>query len=97
MHKNSYRFFIFGLVVIWHMGSVPAFAHLGHFGELAGHSHVAGAVLGGLAIGLAGILAAQNKRSKDRDMKTADTDAGDEGADDGFDRPEANEGVEQNA
>ena len=97
MHKNRSCLLIFGFGIIWPMSSVPAFAHLGHFGELAGHSHIAGAVLGGLAIGLAGMLATQTKRSKDWDSKTADIDADDEATVDGVDYPEASDGAEQNA
>ena len=59
MHSNNSRLYVFGFSVTLSLVSAPAFAHLGHLGEFAGHSHVAGAVLGGLAIGLTGILAAQ--------------------------------------
>lgn len=93
MHRNSSRFFIFGCGITCNLIAVPAFAHLGHFGELAGHSHVAGAVLGGLAVGLAGILAAQSKRSQDRDVKKADSDI----SDDNVENPDAGDEAEQNA
>ena len=93
MHSNNSRLFIFGFSVTLSLVSAPAFAHLGHLGEFAGHSHVAGAVLGGLAIGLTGILAAQSRRAKDRDMKTADENT----SDDQCEHPEIADGDEQNA
>ncbi|MGB1863633.1 MAG: DUF6732 family protein [Candidatus Puniceispirillum sp.] len=93
MHSNNSRLSVLGYSVMLSLVSVPAFAHLGHLGEFAGHSHVAGAVLGGLAIGLTGILAAQSRRAKDRDMKTADENT----SDDQGEQPEIADGNEQNA
>lgn len=69
MHRNNFRRLIYSFGLIYSLLSVPAFAHLGHLGEFAGHSHVAGALLVGLAAGLAGILAAHSKRLKDSDMQ----------------------------
>ena len=99
MYKNRSCLLIFGFSIIWNMGSVPAYAHLGHFGEFAGHSHIAGAVLGGLAVGLAGILAINRKRRQDSDIKSADAARGDTGdtVDDGGELPEVTEGAKQNA
>ena len=93
MHSNNSRLSVLGYSVMLSLVSTPAFAHLGHLGEFAGHSHVAGAVLGGLAIGLTGILAAQSSRAKDRDMKTADENT----SDDQGEHPEIADGDEQNA
>lgn len=99
MYKNKSCLMIFGFGIIWNMGSVPAFAHIGHFGEFAGHSHIAGAVLGGLAVGLAGILAINRKRRQDSDIKSANGARGNTGdnADDGGELPDVTEGTEQNA
>ena len=96
MHKYSFRFLIFSSGIIFNLTSNPAFAHLGHFGEFAGHSHIAGALLGGLAVGLAGILATHSKRSKDKDAKTTDDALGDSSVD-GDENPDIAEGAEQNA
>jgi hypothetical protein len=93
MHSNNSRLSVFGLSVTLSFVSAPAFAHLGHLGEFAGHSHVAGAVLGGLTIGLTGILAAQSRRAKDRDMKIVDENT----SDDQGEHPEIADGDEQNA
>ena len=93
MHRNSFRLLIFGCSAIYGLVSAPAFAHLGHLGEFAGHSHVAGALLGGLAAGLAGILTAHSKRSKDSDMKKADSDI----SGDNVENPEIGDGADQNA
>jgi hypothetical protein len=93
MHRNSFRLLILGCSAIYCLISAPAFAHLGHLGEFAGHSHVAGALLGGLAAGLAGILTAHSKRSKDSDMKKADSDI----SGDNVENPEIGFGADQNA
>lgn len=102
MYRNRSCLLIFGFGIIWNMDSVPAFAHIGHFGEFAGHSHIAGAVLGGLAVGLAGILAINRKRRQDSDIKSADATRGNTGdtgdtADAGGELPEVTEGAKQNA
>ena len=93
MHRNNSRRLIYSCGVIYSLLSAPAFAHLGHLGEFAGHSHVAGALLGGLAAGLAGILAAHSKRSKDSDMKKADSDI----SGDNLENPVIGDGADQNA
>jgi hypothetical protein len=102
MYKNRSCLLIFGFGIIWNMASATAFAHIGHFGEFAGHSHIAGAVLGGLAVGLAGILAINRKRRQDSDIKSANDARGNAGytgdnADDGGELPDVTEGAEQNA
>ena len=56
-----------------------AMAHWGHLADLAGHSHVAGALLGGVAAALAaGLIATRGKNSgtaiHDDDMSEQDTD-----------------------
>ena len=58
--------------------SGPAMAHWGHLADLAGHSHVAGALLGGVAAALAaGLIATRSKNSgaaiHDDDMSEQDT------------------------
>ena len=50
-------------------------------------------VLGGLAAGLAGILTAQSKRSKDSEMKKADSDI----SGDNIENPGIADGADQNA
>jgi len=54
------RFFACITIFIW---ATPSFAHLGHLGEIAGHSHWIG--LG--AIALAGLLAAAKGKSEEED------------------------------
>ena len=58
---------------------VAAMAHWGHLANLAVHSHVAGALLGGVAAALvAGLIATRGKNSgtaiHDGDMSEQDTD-----------------------
>ena len=54
--------------------SFPAFAHSGHLGELAGHSHLVG---WGLMIG-AGLLAAAIARLKDNQDEISDEENSEE-------------------
>ncbi|NVK33861.1 MAG: hypothetical protein HWE23_05225 [Rhodobacteraceae bacterium] len=54
------------------MASLPllsgsAFAHVGHIGELAGHSHWAGAAALAGAAAIAGLLALRGKKKKNRE------------------------------
>ena len=63
-------------------GMGGALAHWGHFGELAGHGHVIGAALAGVAVGLTALLAARGWDAADNDENIADTDGEDN------DRPE---------
>lgn len=55
-----------------------AHAHLGHVGELAGHSHWLG--LGALAAAAAAIALLPKKRRKDDERAGGDSEAGDEPA-----------------
>ena len=60
----------------------PVFAHLGHLGDLAGHSHWAGIALVGAAAAVAGLLAkGRGEKNEDAAEGAAcenDGDTGDE-------------------
>ena len=58
-------------------GMGGALAHWGHLGELAGHGHVIGAALAGVAVGLTALLAARCWDAADNDENIADTDGED--------------------
>ena len=58
-------------------GMGRALAHWGHLGELAGHGHVIGAALAGVAVGLTALLAARGWDAADNDENIADTDGED--------------------
>ena len=62
------------MIVTTHGGlmSGPAMAHWGHLGDLAGHSHIAGVVFGGVAAALAAGLAATRKKGKPATMPERD-------------------------
>ena len=66
--------------------SSPAHAHLGHVGELAGHSHLAGVAAGVAAAALAGLaawLSSREKRAKEAEQaKGQDAPEGESAADD---------------
>ena len=48
----------------------PAFAHIGHLGEIAGHSHWIG--IGAIAVaGVIGALAAKGRKDKEKDAAEA--------------------------
>ena len=73
-HTSSFRHTLSGAVFAASMMIAgPAVAHWGHLGDLAGHGHLAGAVLAGaaavLAVGL--IATCGNSDNKDNDI-TAD-------------------------
>lgn len=57
-HRNRVTF-VFGLVAVLPVGTAQA--HWGHLGELAGHAHVAGIALGGLAVALGAGLIVKGK------------------------------------
>ncbi len=65
------RIFAFFLFVFL---SLPAFAHSGHLGELAGHGHLLG---WGLAIG-AGLLAVAIARLKDKQDEVSEEETSEE-------------------
>ena len=73
-HTSSFRHTLSGAVFAAPMMIAgPAIAHWGHLGDLAGHGHLAGAVLNGAAAVLAaGLIATYgNSDNKDNDI-TAD-------------------------
>jgi len=51
-----------------------AYAHLGHLGDLAGHSHWAGIALAGCAAALGGLLAAKGSAASDTDTGAENND-----------------------
>jgi hypothetical protein len=51
-----------------------AHAHLGHLGDLAGHSHWAGIALAGCAAALGGLLAAKGSAASDTDTGAENND-----------------------
>ena len=57
--------------------SVPtsAFAHMGHLGELAGHSHWIGLIAGAAAVSIAAALAVLGKKTEAQGESEPDTDA----------------------
>jgi hypothetical protein len=53
----------------------PAFAHLGHFGEFAGHDHLAAGIAIGIAAGIAVIGALKGaKRDDDENLASEEAD-----------------------
>lgn len=97
MNKNIFRFLTLVAGITCSLNSMSAFAHFGHLGDLAGHSHGVGVVCGGLAVGLAvglaGILVAIGKARKIDDNKANGADAPDDGAE----NPDMTDGSEQYA
>ena len=74
--KFSYAFFTSVIVLL----PLPAAAHGGHLGDLAGHSHWAGlaAVLGAAAIGAAAAKIRKRRRSEpDTESEEMETVSGD--------------------
>ena len=73
MMKTSARYVITaatGMVL-----PLPALAHWGHLGELAGHGHLIGAGLGAMAvIGVAGLAVPGNETEQDADGAVDDLD-----------------------
>ncbi len=61
---------------------VPAFAHMGHLGEVAGHSHWIGlaAALGAAAIAALAQKAGKKKKSEDESDAEAEADGAEEAA-----------------
>ena len=53
--------------------AVPANAHLGHMGELAGHGHIAGIAAIGAAAAIAAALAARKLKKKARQKAAEET------------------------
>jgi len=76
----NHRTVIAGLAVL--LAPAPAFAHVGHLGELAGHSHwVGAAALAGAAL-LAGVIALKDrKRKADEDAAESQSDEADTAGD----------------
>ena len=62
----------------------PAYAHVGHFGELAGHSHWVGAAAVAGAALVAGLVAWKDRKRKqeepDRDAEAQDSEIAGDGA-----------------
>jgi len=52
------------VTVIFTLFAVPAFAHVGHWGEMAGHDHVIAGVALGAAAGIAIWGALKGKKNK---------------------------------
>lgn len=76
-HTSSFRHTLSGAVFAASMMIAgPAVAHWGHLGDLAGHGHLAGAVLAGAAAVLAAGLIATcgNSDNKDNDIAADDAD-----------------------
>ena len=76
-HTSSFRHTLSGAVFAASMMIAgPAVAHWGHLGDLAGHGHLAGAVLAGAAAVLAAGLSATcgNSDNKDNDITADDAD-----------------------
>jgi hypothetical protein len=66
------------ITVVFTLIAAPALAHVGHFGEMAGHDHwIAGAALGAAAgIAIWGALKGKKKAAaKDKVEADAETDA----------------------
>ena len=68
------------LTLILILTGAPAFAHVGHLGEVAGHDHwVAGAAIGAaVLVGLWGAL--KGAKSQDKDAEPAEEPVSDEEA-----------------
>ena len=75
-HTSSFRHTLSGAVFAASMMIAgPAVAHWGHLGDLAGHGHLAGAVLAGAAAVLAAGLIATCGNSDNKDNEIAADDA----------------------
>ena len=82
LHKITSSKALFALVTVMLVPVTPAFAHMGHVGDLAGHSHWAGIALVGAAVALAGVRAAIGRNDDDAgqeaDASTSQDETGDE-------------------